>query len=154
MQQNPSWEADPFSTSKKFPRILWNPKVLYCIHKCPPSVPILSQLDPVHAPTPHFLKIQNLMSLFHCLGHTNVISPSPRLSVLTIRNMIRFYGEELSAPRPTPSCRTIPCRLSATAYSIYLLLPSILEAVHPSATWGRAMPWWHGPTYHGHYKVR
>jgi len=30
------------------------------------------------------------------------ISPGPRLSLRTIRNMIRFYGEDLSAPRPTP----------------------------------------------------
>ena len=30
-----------------------------------------------------------------------------------------------------------------------LRLPSILEAVPPSTTWGRAMPWWQGPTYHG-----
>ena len=50
-----------------------------------------------------------------------------------------------------PSWRTNPCRLSATAYSIYPQLPSILEAVAPSATWGRAMPWWQGPTYHGLY---
>jgi hypothetical protein len=25
--------------------------------------------------------------------------------------------------------------------------PSILEAIPPSATWGRAMPWWQGPTF-------
>jgi hypothetical protein len=42
---------------------------------------------------------------------------------VTIKN---FYGEGLSAPRPTPpSWRTTPCRLSATAYSIYSQLPSV-----------------------------
>jgi len=57
-----------------------------------------------------------------------------------------FYREVLLAPHPTPKLEDHPRRLSTTAYSIYSQLPSLSETVPLSATWGRAMSWWQGPT--------
>ena len=74
-------------------------------------------------------QIPNLMSVFHCLGRTKV-------SVQVLGFLCERFGtcyifavrscQQLAQP---PSWRTTPCLLSATAYSIYSQLPSILEAV-------------------------
>jgi hypothetical protein len=50
---SPSWEAANCAATQGLPSILWNLKV----HKSPPMVPILSQIDPVHTIPSHLSKI-------------------------------------------------------------------------------------------------
>ena len=79
MAQSPTWEANRFSASQEIPCILWNPKIHYHIHKYPPPVPILSQLDPVYTPKSHFLKIylniilQSTRSISFRFPHQNLV---------------------------------------------------------------------------------
>jgi hypothetical protein len=139
-----------FAASQEIPHILLNPKVHYRIHNWSLPVSILSQLNPVHTPTSHFLKI-HLLSLFRWLGRTKV---SVQVRDFVWKCFVTNISEVLLAPRPTPKLEDHP--LSAVhdcLFNIlYSQLPSILEAVPPSTTQGRTMPVRQGPTYNTDFK--
>jgi hypothetical protein len=61
MELSPSREAANCVATQELPNILCNPKVHYRVHKSPPLVPILSQIDPVRI-TPSYLR--SLLILF------------------------------------------------------------------------------------------
>jgi len=71
---SPSWEANWFSASQGIPPHFMEPEGSLP-HRCLPPVPILSQLDPVHTPTSHFLKI-HLNIIFPCLVLPSGLFPS------------------------------------------------------------------------------
>jgi len=88
MEQIPSLESNRFAASQEIPRILWNRKGRYFIHKCPQPFPILSHLHPVHNTPSHFMKI-----------HNNIILPSMPGTFETLKIGILLPGFAQNMPQ-------------------------------------------------------
>jgi hypothetical protein len=114
MEQDPSWESNWFLSCQDISRILWNPKVHCRIHKFPPPVPFLIQLNPIHVPTS--------FSIAYIVP--NDLSSSEAFFV-NGRNMLHFYGEELSEPRTTPKLEDHP--LSAVRDCLFDIFAATIQ---------------------------
>ena len=89
MEQRPSWTANRFPASRDIFLLFWNQRVYYCVYRCPPTVPILSQINPVHDLS-YFLKI-----------HLNIIlqfTPGPSMWSLSLRFPTKFLFTSVITP--------------------------------------------------------
>jgi len=85
--------------AKKIPCILWNPKVHYRIHKCPPPVPTLSQINLAHAPHPTSWRSILILSSHLCLGILSGLFPSG----FPIKTLYAYLLSPIACYIPRPS---------------------------------------------------
>ena len=111
MEKSPPWEVNRFSASQEILSILRKRKVHYGINKCLPPVPILSQIDAVHAP------------------HS-----TPSRSILILSSHLRMGLQSGSFPSgpPKPYIRGLSRKFPNISRKNFPVLPWSYSALSPS----------------------
>jgi hypothetical protein len=104
MNLSPSWEAASRLATQEFSRVLWNPKIHYCVHKSHPLVPALSQMNPFHTTLSYFSK--SILILFSNLFPNFPSYPFPSGFPIKI-----LYAFPRLPPRATCSAHSMPLEL-------------------------------------------
>ena len=146
MEHSPSCEGNRYSATREIPVFYGSWRFITAF--------ITARHLSISRPCMHPTSLRPLLILFShlrlgvCLGCTEGLV---RIQGSCIRfvTWLSFYGEELLASRPTPKLEDhLVSAVRECLFNIFSNYPPYLEAVPPSATWGRAVSWWQGPTYH------